>query len=140
MGYWCATFKKLTNDELIDGKAYIIQRDGMFKRVTKKYSNVYVSPFRAYFSALEELPVPDYQMKFIRTENGEETGDVIDFPADEFDFDFDLDDETGINTMYDVRSKMEDAWYDLQGRKIANSQKPKAKGLYIRNGKKIIIK
>jgi hypothetical protein len=32
------------------------------------------------------------------------------------------------------------AWYDLQGRKIANGQKPKAKGLYIVNGKKVIIK
>ena len=28
-------------------------------------------------------------------------------------------------------------WYDLQGRKIANGQKPTAKGLYIVNGKKV---
>jgi len=32
------------------------------------------------------------------------------------------------------------AIYDLQGRKIANGQKPTAKGLYIVNGKKIVIK
>jgi hypothetical protein len=32
------------------------------------------------------------------------------------------------------------AWYDLQGRKIANGQKPKAKGLYIVNGRKVVIK
>ena len=32
------------------------------------------------------------------------------------------------------------AWYDLQGRKIANGQKPKAKGLYIVNGKVVVIK
>ena len=31
-------------------------------------------------------------------------------------------------------------WYDLQGRKIANGQKPNAKGLYIVNGRKIVIK
>ena len=30
-------------------------------------------------------------------------------------------------------------YYDLQGRKIANSQKPKAKGLYIVNGKKMVL-
>jgi uncharacterized repeat protein (TIGR02543 family) len=30
--------------------------------------------------------------------------------------------------------------YDLQGRKIANGQKPKAKGLYIVNGHKVIVK
>jgi uncharacterized repeat protein (TIGR02543 family) len=32
------------------------------------------------------------------------------------------------------------AIYDLQGRKIANGQKPKAKGLYIVNGRKVVIK
>ena len=30
--------------------------------------------------------------------------------------------------------------YDLQGRKIANGQKPTAKGLYIQNGKKVVNK
>ena len=39
-----------------------------------------------------------------------------------------------------VNSSEADAWYSLDGRKIANGQKPKAKGLYINNGKKIIIK
>ncbi len=32
------------------------------------------------------------------------------------------------------------AWYDLQGCRVANGQKPKAKGLYIVNGKKRVIK
>ena len=31
-------------------------------------------------------------------------------------------------------------WYTLDGRKIANGQKPKAKGLYIVNGKKVVVK
>jgi len=31
-------------------------------------------------------------------------------------------------------------WYDLQGRKVANGQKPTAKGLYIVNGKKVVVK
>ena len=33
-----------------------------------------------------------------------------------------------------------DAWYDLQGRRIANDQQPKSKGMYIRGGKKVVIK
>lgn len=33
-----------------------------------------------------------------------------------------------------------DVWYDLQGRTIANSQKPKAKGIYIHNGRKEVLK
>ena len=32
------------------------------------------------------------------------------------------------------------AWYSLDGRRIANDQEPTAKGLYIHNGKKVIIK
>ena len=32
------------------------------------------------------------------------------------------------------------AWYDLQGRKIANGSKPTAKGVYIHNGLKVVIK
>ena len=53
-----------------------------------------------------------------------------------------LDDTTtGIVSMEDVRSKMEDvnaAWYELSGRKLA--KKPTQKGIYIVNGKKVVIK
>ena len=45
---------------------------------------------------------------------------------------------TGIQTMSDVRSKMSDEWYSLDGRRL--SGKPAAKGLYIHNGKKVVIK
>ena len=46
--------------------------------------------------------------------------------------------------MEDGRSKMEevnDAWYDLQGRKIvkpSNGQMPK--GIYIHQGKKVVVR
>jgi len=49
-------------------------------------------------------------------------------------------DATGIETMEDVRSQMADVWYMLDGRRIANGQKPTAKGIYIHNGKKVIIR
>jgi hypothetical protein len=39
-----------------------------------------------------------------------------------------------------VNSSEADAWYTLDGRKIANGQKPKAKGIYIYKGKKQVIK
>jgi hypothetical protein len=38
-----------------------------------------------------------------------------------------------------VNSSEADAWYTLDGRKIANGQKPKAKGIYIYKGKKIAL-
>ena len=47
-------------------------------------------------------------------------------------------DNTGIQTMSDVRGQMSEGWYTLDGRRIANGQQPTAKGLYIVNGKKII--
>jgi hypothetical protein len=49
---------------------------------------------------------------------------------------FDDEDVTGVN---EVRSQKEDVrseWFDLQGRKVAQP----AKGLYIVNGKKVVIK
>ena len=138
LGHWCANFRKLDNDELIEHKAYIIQNDGMFKRVVKKYSNVYVSPFHAYFSALEELPDLNYQIKFIPTQNGEEIGDVTDFPADEFDFDSELDDATGIKAVDSGQLTVDSGWWTIDGRKL--SGKPNTKGVYINNGRKVVIK
>lgn len=137
MGWWCGTLKRIDNDGLIAQHSYIIQSDGKFRRVSKKYPNVYLYPFRAYYSAPEPLDFSAFEVKFIPTNNGEETGDVTDFPADEFDSDGEMDDETGINTiessMFNVRSKI----YDLQGRKLTG--KP-TKGLYIVNGKKVVVK
>lgn len=45
-----------------------------------------------------------------------------------------------VNVNDNVNKGEEGAVYDLAGRKIANGQKPTAKGLYIHNGKKILIK
>ena len=50
-------------------------------------------------------------------------------------------DETGIDSMHNSECLMlneADAWYSLDGRKLDG--KPNAKGMYIRNGKKVVIK
>lgn len=47
-------------------------------------------------------------------------------------------DETGIETVSDVRSQMSDDWYTLDGRKLDG--KPTVRGIYVNNGQKIIIK
>jgi len=59
---------------------------------------------------------------------------------DDFDFTFGKEETTGVITMSDVRGKMSDVWFDLSGRRIANGQKPTAKGIYIINGKKGVVK
>jgi hypothetical protein len=49
-----------------------------------------------------------------------------------------FEETTGIASMPDVRSKKSDVWYTLDGRKL--DEKPTAKGLYIVNGRKVVIK
>jgi hypothetical protein len=44
-------------------------------------------------------------------------------------FDFMKGDDTGIETMSDVSSKMSDVWYTIDGRRLVG--KPTSKGLYI---------
>ena len=52
---------------------------------------------------------------------------------------FEKEEATDIDSMEDGRSQMEDgAWYDLSGRKLDGE--PTAKGVYIKDGKKVIIK
>ena len=57
-----------------------------------------------------------------------------------FNLNFGEDDATGIknlqSSMFNVQSN--DAWYDLSGRRLQG--KPTAKGLYINNGKMVVIK
>ena len=45
---------------------------------------------------------------------------------------------TGIESMEDVRSQMEDVYYTIDGRKV--DSKPTQRGVYIMNGKKIVVK
>lgn len=48
----------------------------------------------------------------------------------------------GATSVADVKQQQKDGKtdvYDLQGRKITNSQQSKASGIYISNGKKVII-
>ena len=46
-----------------------------------------------------------------------------------------INDPTGVTSMEDGRSMMEDVWYDLQGRKLEG--KPSAPGIYLYNGRKV---
>ena len=81
-------------------------------KLTHPSANGNINGFRAYFQLLD---------------------------ANAHSFVLDLGDETtGLEMMSDGRGKMSDVWYNLQGRKLQS--KPTAKGVYIVNGKKTIIK
>ena len=47
---------------------------------------------------------------------------------------------SSLNIVLSTKPKQENTIYDLSGRKIANGQEPRAKGLYIVNGKKVAVK
>ena len=138
LGHWCSNFRRHENEELVEEKAYIMQSNGTYRHIAKVYaSRPYVARYQAYFSAAEPIGT-SFKMKFVRTENGEETDEVTDFPADLFYTDCDVDDPTGIQTIVNGQCSMFNVQcYDLQGRKL--SGKPN-KGIYIQNGKIIIIK
>jgi hypothetical protein len=48
------------------------------------------------------------------------------------------DGTTGISQLSTLNSQLSDAWYDLNGRRL--NGKPTAKGIYIMNGKKVVMK
>ncbi|KWW26630.1 MAG: Uncharacterized protein AUK63_2566, partial [bacterium P3] len=56
-----------------------------------------------------------------------------------FNIDFGDDETTGIiSTTNDTNDTNSDAWYSLDGVRL--NGKPSAKGVYINNGKKVVIK
>ena len=84
-------------------------------------SGASLGAFRAYFQLLDGLTA------------GDVSGSVKMF--------FGEDEDTGITPMFNAQSSMlnETGVYDLSGRKVANGQQPMSKGLYIVNGKKVLI-
>jgi hypothetical protein len=78
-----------------------------------------------------------FKMKFVQTENGEETSEVTDFPADLFYTDCDVDDVTSIHNSQFIIHNCGDVWFDLFGRKL--NCKPSVPGIYYNEGKKIVI-
>ena len=77
-----------------------------------------LNAFRAYF----EIPVATDGSKAVRS----------------FVLDFGDGEDTGITTTYFTDHTASDAWYSLDGRRL--NRQPTVAGLYIHNGRKVIIK
>lgn len=138
LGYWCGTFKNLDNERLVEENAYVMQRNGTFRHIDKIYSTKpNVGPFLAYFSAEEPIGT-SFKMKFVKTENGVEEGNVTDFPADMFDSECDVEDITGVDevSVEQLAVSGADAIFNLSGQKVTKDYK----GIIIKNGRKMVIK
>ena len=139
VGRFKGTFKRFYVTDGVPQNAYGL-KGGKFTRYRNDYKDWEtrnVNTFRCYFSFDEPTNIDEYTIKFVRTENGDmETEEVTDFPSEWFeDEDSSTDDPTGISSVRVVSS--DTRLYDLQGRRVEGQP---AKGLYISNGKKIMIK
>lgn len=100
-----------------ENNSYYIMNGGVFKRITK---NGQCKANRAYIkiSGGGDIDVP--------VGSGESQALALSFPDD---------DTTGITT-HEVQKAQNDAWYTLQGTQVNQP----SKGIFIKNGKKVVIK
>ena len=109
------TLKAISNKEAADLGAYILQSDGKWHPVTTAKTEGRILPFRAYLLQSARHGAAPIEMSLISS-----NGDV-----------------TGIDTIQTIDRNGNSRYYDLQGREIDGRS---AKGLVIKNGKKVIIK
>ena len=109
------TLKAISNKEAADLGAYILQSDGKWHPVTTAKTEGRILPFRAYLLPSARRGAAPIEMSLISS-----NGDV-----------------TGIDTIETIDRNGNSRYYDLQGREIDGRS---AKGLVIKNGKKVIIK
>lgn len=81
--------------------------------------------------------VVDYNLQLTGSKEDVQVDDVKLSPNFGMVFDTDFDFVTGINSVSDVKKNSNNGCYTLQGVKV---QRPTAPGLYIMNGKKVIVK
>ena len=86
-------------------------------------AGAHLNAFRAYFELADGEQARSFNMTF-----GEETSDIVAIDNSQFTID---------NSQLTIHNEA-GAWYDMQGRKV--NGKPVKKGLYIFNGKKVVIK
>lgn len=107
----------LTNAEAVTAGAYILMAGNQWGQVQAatlehpEYGNAYIPPFRAY----------------VVSASG----------ARSLDNEFGNDDTTRIQSLQLIDRNGTEQWFDLSGRRI---EKPTSKGIYIHNGKKLIVK
>lgn len=141
----------ITNTGLVDN---IVSNDGYLKfKGTYSPKNIYTadktflylgSDNKLYYPSGENMTSFNVNAcrAYFELLNGLTAGDPIS-GVRSFSLNFDGD-PTGITTTnYTNFTNSEDTWYDLQGRRIANGKLSNGKlpkGLYIHNGRKVVIK
>jgi len=112
---WCATYAGMSNAEAAAAGAYILQSDGIFHKVTTENTNAVIPPYRAY------ITLPDgTQAKALSLSFGDNT--------------------TGLRAIETTDRDGTVRYYDMQGRYIGTSLDGQPRGIYVKDGKKIMKK
>jgi hypothetical protein len=147
LGWWRGTLTKTDCAEASELMAYVLQRDGTFCRITPE-SGASLNAFRAMYcpDALPQTDVFTISKGILFPAGGDDEDYIADFDPAEFMGDAEI---TGVklisgNRFLDEPSGKAEravseagAWYDLFGRKL--NGKPTQKGLYIHDGKAVVI-
>jgi surface protein len=128
-GLWRGTFTKIESAEAAAMLAYSLQRDGYFKRIRPDTPQSWWGAFRSTFCAKElmenNVMKPVYK-KYIAGED----------PDDPFVDLVDGDGTDGI--IHVINNDGTHRYFDLLGRQLQG--KPTQKGIYIINGRKVVVK
>ena len=108
--YFTGTYEKIANIGAWSGTYYVLGTDNNLHKVT---GAVGVNPFRAYFF----VPEPAHSARSVINLNFE-------------------DEQTGLKSIREAEQANDGIVYNLSGQRVDNP----AKGLYIVNGKKVVIK
>lgn len=145
-GTWQGTFARIDNEEAALMSAHTLNSNGKWYRIRSdegRYRNAWVGAFRGFYIHQDQIESNSLSAVFkLWVQGDSDENSITSFPSDLFVADSDFsnydDDGTGINESALAPIVDEEAWFALNGRKLDG--KPQAKGLYINNGKKIVIR
>lgn len=152
VGKWKANFRNISDVEADTLNIYGLRDDGSWARFHSEegVEKHHLSAFRGYFEAADTtaaarraaaLPGTYKTMFQTSDQQGTSTGDNVSYDnlGYEGNIPFLKDNTTGVQpTIVAIDADGTSRYFDLQGRLIANGQKPRAKSLIITNGKKVI--
>ena len=141
-GWWRGSYRLIDNEECTQLKAFLLNSDGKWRGTnndTQAHRKAYLPTFRAYYQPKEFTDYWNYDTKFTVLEAGGDPSEIWLSLPEGYEGDVDYEGTMDIQpTIHTIDADGTDTYYDLQGRRISNGQKPTAKGIYINNGNKII--
>ena len=141
-GMWTGTFRRIYDEEAEPLNLFGMQSNGSWERyrVTSHGPKwCWIGTYRAFFKAADALENKNFKSMYTYMGNADdETGEVEEFPSADFENDFFSGDETTISPIIrTIEADGSSRYFDLQGRQLTA---PAAKGIYIRDGKKVMNK